>query len=130
MFPVLLILFVVMPIVELSILVRVHDEFGFGPTFGLVLLTGVFGAWLARKQGRQTLVNLQSEVAEGRTPAPHMIDGFMILMAGMVLITPGLVTDAIGFLLLVPIVRKEIRVWIRRWLEAKVADGSVTIFRG
>ena len=60
-------------------------------------------------------------------PAPRVLDGLMILTAGLLLITPGIITDTIGFLLLVPLVRNEIRVWMRRKLERKLRDGSVQI---
>ena len=130
MFPFLFIAFVLMPIVEIMILIEVKERVGFGNTFLLVLATGALGAWLARQQGRQTLMSVQSEVSEGRTPAPHMIDGFMILVAGLVLITPGLTTDLVGFLLLIPLVRREIRVWLRRWIERKIEDGSLRVYRG
>lgn len=125
MFFVLLILFVGLPVAELSVLLKVHEAIHLGPTLALVFLTGVLGASLARWQGHSTLIGIQKDLAEGRAPAPHMLDALMIFMAGMVLLTPGLITDTIGFLLLVPLIRREIRVWLRRWIEKKLANGSL-----
>ena len=126
-FTYLLAAFILMPLAELSVLLKVHAALGLGPTLGIVILTGIAGAWLARWQGWVVMQAIRRDMAEGRMPAPRMIDGVMILVAGVLLITPGLITDTIGFLLLVPPVRREIRVWLRKKLEQKLRDGSVTV---
>jgi len=73
------------------------------------------------------IMEIQRDMAEGRMPAPRMLDGVMILIAGVLMITPGLITDAAGFALLVPAVRYSIRQWMRRKLEQKLSDGSINI---
>ena len=93
--------------------------------------TGFIGAWLARAQGLMIMLQIQLDLAEGRMPAPRLIDGTMILIAGAFLITPGLITDTAGFLLLVPAIRTAIRGRLRDVIERKLRDGSmnVTTFR-
>jgi len=118
--------FIVMPLLELWLLVKLGGHYGVGPTLLLVVVTGIAGAWMARTQGVMILLSIQRELAEGRMPAPQMIDGVMILVAGVLLLTPGLITDAAGFLLLVPPVRALIRGWLRRKLERKLREGTVT----
>ena len=109
MFLRLLLLFTVVPLVELFLLVKLGTVVGVGPTIGLVIFTGVLGAWLARQQGLGVLRRLRVELAEGRLPAGALIDGLLILVAGAVLLTPGLLTDALGFVLLVPPTRAVVR---------------------
>ena len=109
MFLRLLLLFTVVPLVELFLLVKLGTVVGVGPTIALVNFTGVLGAWLARQQGLGVLRRLRVELAAGRMPAGALIDGLLILVAGAVLLTPGLLTDALGFVLLVPPSRAVVR---------------------
>lgn len=112
MFLYLLLLLTTVPIVELIILFRIADRFDWGPTIALVLITGALGAWLARREGLKTLSRIQSDLARGVPPTSAMVDGLLILVAGAVLITPGILTDLLGFALLIP----PCRSWIRRRL--------------
>ena len=123
----LMLAFVIMPLVELAVLFKVHSAVGLGYTLAIVVLTGVTGAFLARLQGLLVLRQIQLDLAEGRMPAPRMMDGVMILIAGVLLITPGLITDAAGFALLLPPVRSAIRAWLRSRLEARLREGSITV---
>jgi UPF0716 protein FxsA len=109
MFLRLLLLFTIVPLVELFLLVKLGTVVGVGPTVALVIFTGVLGAWLARQQGLGVLRRLSDDLAEGRLPAEALVDGLLILIAGAVLLTPGLLTDALGFLLLVPRSRAVVR---------------------
>jgi UPF0716 protein FxsA len=130
-FSTLLAAFVIMPLLELTVLFEVHDYLGTWPTIGLIIATGFAGAILAKLQGTMVLRRIRQDLAEGRMPAPRLIDGVMILVAGVLLITPGLITDTIGFLLLVPPVRLAIRAWLRRKIEQKLKEGTTetTIWR-
>jgi len=123
----LLAAFIIMPILELSVLLKVHDAVGLTYTLGLVVLTGFIGAFLAKAQGLMVMGQIQRDLAEGRMPAPRLMDGVMILVAGVLLITPGLITDAVGFLLLVPATRLAIRTWLRNKLEEKLRNGSANV---
>ena len=98
MFLRLLLLFTVVPLVELFLLVKLGTVIGIGATILIVICTGVLGAWLARWQGLGVLRRLTEDVNQGRLPADALIDGLLILIAGAVLLTPGLITDALGFL--------------------------------
>lgn len=127
----LLAAFILTPILELTILFRLHEVAGLGNTLAIVMITGFVGAFLARAQGIMVLAQIRRDLAEGRMPAPRLMDGVMILIAGVLLMTPGLLTDAVGFLLLIQPVRSAIRGWLRRKLEEKLRDGTtnITIWR-
>ena len=118
MFLRLLLLFTVVPLVELFLLVKLGTVIGIGATVLIVICTGVLGAWLARWQGLGVLRRLTEDMNEGRLPADALIDGLLILIAGAVLLTPGLITDALGFLLLVP----QGRAVVRRTIAARLAS--------
>ena len=109
MFLRLLLLFTVVPIVELGLLIQVGRVIGLAPTIAIVLVTGITGAALARWQGLATLRRVQTEMSEGRVPTGPLVDGLLILVAGGVLLTPGFLTDALGFLLLIPPTRTAVR---------------------
>ena len=126
----LILLFIGLPVVELALLFKVHGLVGFFPTVLLVLLTGVVGAALVRRQGLSILLKIQREMSMGNLPAPQMIDGVMLLVAGALLVTPGLITDACGFLLLIPFIRKHIRYWLKKKLEEKLRSGYIQVHVG
>ena len=125
-FSYLMALFVGLPLIELWVLLVVGSRIGWLPTIFLVVVTGVIGASLARAQGLQTIAAIQRDMAAGIMPAPRLMDGVMILLAGAMLITPGILTDVFGFLLLVPATRQIIRNYIRIKLEKKLQEGSVS----
>jgi UPF0716 protein FxsA len=129
MFMKLLIIFVFVPVMELYILIEAGRMIGIGATVGLIMLTGVAGAWLARSQGLEILRRIQQETANGQMPAQTLIDGALILVGGLLLLTPGFFTDALGFSFLVPITRELWRKGLSAWLEKQVRQGSVTIYR-
>jgi UPF0716 protein FxsA len=114
-FLILLTLFVAVPIAEIAVLISVGGEIGLGSTILLVIATAMLGAWLVRNQGFQTMQRLRTEVDQGRMPAMELAEGFAILVAGALLLTPGFITDAIGFACLTPPLRKA----TIRWLAGK-----------
>ena len=121
MFLRLLLLFTVVPLLELFLLVKLGTVIGIGPTVLIVIFTGVLGAWLARWQGLGVLRRLSEDMAGGRLPTNALIDGLLILIAGAVLLTPGLITDALGFLLLVP----QGRAMVRKAVAARLEKSAV-----
>lgn len=121
MFLRLLLLFTIVPLVELFLLVQLGRVVGAWPTIALVLCTGVLGAALARHQGLGVVRRLQSELQSGGLPADALIDGLLILVAAAVLLTPGLLTDVMGFVLLVPRGRRAVRSIVGRWLGSRFA---------
>lgn len=108
MFSRLLFLFIFIPIIELYLLIQLGARIGFAPTLGLIVFTGILGASLARQQGLSTLARIQSELRSGRPPTDELIEGAMIVIGGIVLLTPGILTDLFGFVLMIPKFRKSI----------------------
>ncbi len=125
----LLLLFTVVPLAELWLLIRIGSRTSATFTIGLVLVTGIVGASLARRQGLQTWQRLQQELAAGKVPSDTLQDGLMILIAGAVLITPGIITDLLGFALLVPPFRALMKRGVAAWLKSH-AVVQVTHFHG
>jgi UPF0716 protein FxsA len=104
----LILLFTTVPLLELALLLWIGSRVGVLPTVALILLTGVLGAALARHQGFATWRRFDAALSEGRLPGRELAEGLLILVAGAVLLTPGVLTDAAGFLILVPAVRKPL----------------------
>lgn len=129
MFIKLLIIFVFIPLLEIYILLEAGRIVGLAPTLCLIILTGIAGAWLARSQGVEILRKIQQETSMGQMPAATLIDGALILVGGLLLLTPGFFTDALGFSFLVPLTRKLWRSGLSAWLEKQVRKGSVSIHR-
>ena len=96
-------------------------------TILLVIITGVLGAYLAQQEGLRTLERIRTLMAQGEMPGEPLIDALLILVAGFVLITPGILTDLLGFLMLIPATRAPIRRWIKGQLERKFAAGSAAV---
>ena len=107
MFGRLLILFVFLPMIELYLLIMLGARIGPMPTIGLIVLTGIIGATLARQQGLSTLSKIQNELRQGRAPTQELIEGAMIVVGGLVLLTPGILTDLFGFAMMVPGIRRS-----------------------
>lgn len=129
MFIKLLTIFIVVPVMELYILIETGRLIGVGATVGLIVLTGFAGAWLARSQGLEILQKIQHDTANGQMPAQTLIDGALVLVGGLLLLTPGFFTDALGFSFLIPLTRDLWRKALQAWLEKQVRQGSVTIRR-
>ena len=125
--PTLLLLFIVVPAVELVLLIRVGTIIGALPTLGLIVATGILGATLARIQGLNVLARAREELASGRLPADSIADGLIILLAGAVLITPGILTDIFGFLCLIPFTRRVIKIFLWRRFERAIREGRVHV---
>ncbi len=105
MFRVLFILFVIIPIIEIAVFMQVGNILGFWPTLSIVILTAWFGAKNVRQQGLSTMQSVQHKMHSGEVPSNEIITSFLLLVAGVLLITPGFITDALGLLLLVPSIR-------------------------
>ena len=123
----LLLLFIAVPAVELILLIEIGQRVGTLATIGIILGTGIVGASLARQQGMSTFARLRNDLADGRLPAEPIVDGVLILVAGAVLITPGVLTDLVGFLLLVPACRRLIKRVVKRRFERAMRAGTVSV---
>ena len=124
----LLLLFTVVPLVELALLIQLDRAIGLAPTIAIVLLTGFAGAAIARWQGLVTLSRVRTEMAAGRAPTGPLVDGLLILVAGAVLLTPGLITDALGFALLLPPTRAAVRRWLVKAFRRRMQGRGAVVF--
>ena len=120
MFPQLLLLFIGVPLIEVLILIKLGSLFGFWPTIILVIGTGILGAYLAKLYGLTVWNKIQQDLNAGLMPADKLVDGLLILIGGIVLLTPGLLTDILGFMLLIPFTRS----YFKRFAKAKFKDMS------
>ncbi len=123
----LFLLFTLIPLIELYLLITVGSYLGAGLTILVVLGTGMAGAYLARLEGWRTWQKIQSELQNGAAPANELIDGVLILAAGLLLITPGILTDVVGFSLLLPPIRAALQVALRRALEKRVQSTDIEV---
>jgi|TARA_Y100001949_G_scaffold176258_1_gene188657 UPF0716 protein FxsA len=108
LFRILLILFLTVPLVEIAILIKIGKVIGAGYTIALVIGTAILGAALLRTQGISTLAKVQTNINRGQLPAIELIEGLILLISGVLLLTPGFFTDMLGFLALVPILRQRL----------------------
>ena len=129
-FPLFFILFLVIPIIEIFFLIKVGEVIGAFPTIILVVLTAVIGAGLLRQQGLSTLARFQQNLSSGKLPAQELVEGIMLAVGGALLMTPGFVTDTMGFLCLLPFSRKFIAANIIKRSTAKFTAGMSGGFSG
>ena len=113
MFFKLFLAFTTIPLVEIYLLIHIGSVFGVFTSIALVFFTGLLGAYLARIQGIKTLFKIQESIKEGRMPSGELLEALLIVAAGIVLLTPGFLTDTIGFLLLLPNIRKIVKSWVQ-----------------
>ncbi len=116
---VLLLIFIAVPIIEIGIFIEVGGRLGTWPTVGLVVLTAIAGTWLIRLQGFAVLARAQTSLEQETLPVQEIFDGLCLLLAGALLLTPGFMTDAVGFALLVPAVRRTAGRWIWHAMRAR-----------
>ncbi|HEC98539.1 MAG TPA: FxsA family protein [Nitrospirae bacterium] len=122
MFFKLLVIFIVVPVIELSLLIKVGSIIGTLNTVIIVLLTAVIGAYLVKMEGLSVMYRIQKNMMEGIFPAEELIDGMMILIAGVLLLTPGFITDTIGFLMVFPGSRNVIKRIARRYFDKRITS--------
>lgn len=115
----LLLLFIVVPFVELALLLKLADLTSWLHTLLLVIATGVLGTWLARSQGLRTYRKIQQSLSAGQIPTDSLLDAAMIFVAGALLLTPGILTDLFGFSLLFPMTRHFYRRWLVQRFKAR-----------
>lgn len=115
MFPVVFLALILIPIAEIAVFIKVGGLIGVLPTLALVIGIAIFGTWLLRQQGLQTFIKVQSALNRGEIPVGEMLDGFFLVLAALLMMTPGLLTDAVGFVLLIPAVRKALGAITKRW---------------
>lgn len=118
-FSTLLMIFIFLPLADMALLMWVAEmELGWLNTLMLVIITGTIGAGLARSQGVRVLSDLKKDLQQGQMPTEHLLSGVFVLIGGAFLLTPGLLTDLIGFLLMIPGVRRLLTPWLKNCFRA------------
>lgn len=128
MFRILLVLFIVVPAIELWGLISIGKVIGGWNTVALVILTGAVGAWLAKQQGLQVLRTVQFQLSRGQMPTETLMDGALVLAGGVMLMSPGFFSDVIGLLFLIPYTRLIVRHLLKRWLWSMISSGRIQMF--
>ena len=121
--------FTLIPVIELYLLIKLGATVGPFNTLLLVILTGAAGAYLAKLQGLEAMLRVKTRLQQGETPAEEMLDALIIFMAGIVLLTPGLLTDISGLLLLLPATRRKFKIWLRQKFDQWIQSSNVHISR-
>ncbi len=123
MFLLVVLLFILVPIAEIYVIIKVGGAIGVGPTIALLILDGFLGAFLLRQQGRAAWVRFNRALAENRIPHKEVLDGVLIIFGGALLLTPGFLTDIVGLILLIPPTRAIIRALMARIVRGRISMG-------
>jgi len=118
----LVLAFILVPLVELTLLTQLNQHTSFVTKLIVVMFTGMLGVNLARKQGLSVWMAIHQQLAQGKNPSAEIMNGVMILLAGAFLMTPGLLTDGVGFALLIPWIRTSLQVRLSRWFRARTIN--------
>jgi UPF0716 protein FxsA len=118
--PLLVILFIAVPFAELYVLIQVGHAIGVLDTLGLLLLVSIVGAWLAKREGISVIRRMQAALNAGRVPGTELVDGFLILLAAALMLTPGFLTDIVAIFLLLPPVRALVRRKLRQSFARRI----------
>ncbi|MBU9721144.1 MULTISPECIES: FxsA family protein [Bacillaceae] len=121
-------LLIIVPALEIGVLVLAGNYIGIPATILLIILTGILGAALAKKEGLNAIRTAQLQASQGQVPSSVLLDGICILVGGVVLLTPGFLTDAIGFFLLIPQTRAIFKGFLRRIFEKRIQSGNVIFY--
>lgn len=127
MFIRLVILFTLVPLMELALLIEIGQKIGLWNTIAIVILTGFIGAALARSEGFGIIGRIQSELASGQLPGDSLFDGALVLAGALLLLTPGLITDTLGFALLLPFSRAFIKIYLKKYFSKKINTGEIQV---
>ncbi len=122
----LILLFTIVPFIELTLLIEIGSHIGTLNTIMIVIITGIIGAFMARMAGFTVLMKIQNNLREGIFPKDELFDGVLILISGAFLITPGLLTDALGFFLLIPFGRYVVKRWLKETIKTRIDRNGIT----
>lgn len=125
----LFLIFLIVPVIEIWLLIKIGRVIGALPTVAILLAVSLVGAWLAKSQGLRTIVAIRDDLAAGRLPAARFLDGALILAGGIFLLTPGFFTDFIGLFFLIPATRTLLKRWLRRRLEQMLLSKGTIVIR-
>ncbi|MBA2944041.1 membrane protein FxsA [Paenibacillus sp. CGMCC 1.16610] len=125
MLRIILAIFIIVPAIEISVLIALGHFIGGWTTFGLILLSGFLGIYFAKREGRKVLEYARFEWSQGQLPAQHLLDGICIFLGGILLITPGFITDIFGFLLVFPYTRPIFKVILLALIQRQISKGNI-----
>jgi UPF0716 protein FxsA len=123
----LFLLFTLVPLVEIYLLVTIGGWMGVAPTIALVAVTGILGAWLAKREGRKALVSYQQALTQGRMPEDGIVSGLLILVGGVLLIAPGVLTDITGLALMIPPIRRGVAKLVTQRVQSRMQSGELQV---
>ncbi len=124
----LILIFTIIPFIELSLLIEIGTHIGTFNTIMVIIITGVIGAFMARIAGLNVLFKIQENLREGIFPRDEIFDGILVLIGGVLLLTPGLLTDALGFFLLLPFGQTLVKKWLKEIMKRKIDRGEITFW--
>ena len=124
-----IVLLILIPTVDIGVLLLSGKTIGVLPTIAFIILTGVIGAYLTKKEGLATIRKAQEQLSHGQVPGEAVLDGICILIGGTLLITPGFITDILGFLMLFPITRKLFKVIMKKSFRKWINRGNLKIIK-
>ncbi len=124
----LILLFIAVPVVEIIIYIKLGGYIGVFPTLALILGTGIAGAVLAKQQGFYIINRIKQELQAGIVPGNQLLEGLLVLIGALLLLTPGLLTDMVGFILLLPVTRRYVREMLKRKLQEWIREGKVNFY--
>ena len=122
----LILLFTIVPFIELTLLIEIGSYIGTLNTIIIVIVTGIIGAFMARIAGLTVFLKIQENLREGIFPRDELFDGVLILISGAFLLTPGLLTDALGFFLLIPFGRLVVKGWLKEIIKTRIDRNEIT----
>lgn len=125
MLRIILAIFILVPAIEISLLIMMGHFVGGWTTFALIILSGFLGAYFAKREGRKVLEYARFEWSQGQLPAQHLLDGICIFLGGILLITPGFITDIFGFLLVFPYTRPIFKVMLLALIQRQIGKGNI-----
>ena len=125
----LILIFTIVPFIEFSLLIELGTYIGTLNTIMVVVVTGIIGAFMARMAGLSVLFRIQENLRAGIFPKDEIFDGILILIGGAFLLTPGLLTDAVGFLFLLPLGRESVKRWLKEVVKKRLDRGEITFWK-
>lgn len=125
----ILIPLMLIPAIEIIILLFAGKTLGVAMTFLLIVLTGLIGVYLAKKQGMEVMRRVQMQMQQGDMPGDSMLDGLCIFIAGVFLVLPGFISDFIGILLLIPFIRNKLKTFLYHFLRRRMNNGNIKVIK-
>jgi len=121
----LLVVMILVPVMELYLLIEIGKHIGVMATVGIIILTGLIGAYLVRSQGFMMLRKIRNDLHQNILPGDSLLQGVIILAGGIFLITPGFITDIAGFIFLIPVSRQIVKKYLLAWLKEKINSNDI-----